>query len=122
MGFGILLDIILALFIASYANSKGRSFGLWFVISVVLDPLIGFILLQVSSFISNAFTRQVEPEVVQTHPRTIYADELEYDVSSDELYRQSEKLYQQAAKLRELADRAESNSNKRSQKTLPMFR
>lgn len=93
MGFGILIYIILAFLIASYASSKGRSFGLWFVISVVLDPIIGFILLQVVSFRSNAFTRTIEPMVVQENFRTIYADEPE-PVSPDELYRQSEKLYQ----------------------------
>jgi hypothetical protein len=120
MGFGILVDIILALFIASYANSKGRSFGLWFVISVVLDPIVGFILLQVISFLSNAFTRQAEPVIVQANPRTIFADEPEH-VSSDELYRQSEKLYQQAAKLRELADSAEGSS-KKPQRTLSMLK
>lgn len=120
MGIGILFDIILAFFIASYANSKGRSFGFWFLVSVVLDPIVGFILLQVVSFLSNVFRRQAEPVIVQASPRTVYADEPEH-VSSDELYRQSEKLYQQAAKLRELADSVESTPSKKPQKRLSMF-
>jgi len=117
MGFGILVDIVLALFIASYANSKGRSFGFWFVVSVILDPIIGFILLQVVSFLSNAFTRKVEPVFAQANPRTIYADE-PVQFTPDELYRQSEKLYQQAAKFRGLAEQLENEQGQKTAKKI----
>jgi len=117
MGLGILVYIILALVIASYANSKGRSFGFWFVISVVLDPIIGFILLQIVSFLSNAFAGQAEPVFVQASPRTIYADEPE-QVSPDQLYRQSEELYQQAAKFRGLAEQLQHKQDHKTVKKI----
>lgn len=44
---------IFALGCAIYASNKGRDGGRWFVISLLLSPLIGFILLLASKDISE---------------------------------------------------------------------
>lgn len=113
MGIGILADIIFAFLIASYAGGKGRSFWFWFVLSVVLDPIIGFILLQATSFISKTLAEKSDQPIVDVNPRTVF--EYQHDrVTPEELYRQSEKLYKQAAKLRDLADQIQNENHQKS--------
>ena len=47
------LWVILAFACASLANRRGRSYGGWLLISLLLSPLVGFILLLVSSDLSE---------------------------------------------------------------------
>ena len=103
MGFGILVDIVIALFIAMNANNKGRSFGFWFVVSVVFDPIIGFILLQLACFISSIFKPKVHVPLIDFRPDNNF-DHTSEAPAAQELYRRSTLLSLQAAKYRELAD------------------
>ena len=49
----IFIWIVLTFGCAIYASNKGRDGGRWFVISLLLSPLIGFILLLISKDISQ---------------------------------------------------------------------
>lgn len=44
---------VLAIACAFFANKKGRDFGRWFVISLLLSPLIGFVLLLLMQDVSE---------------------------------------------------------------------
>lgn len=43
-----LLWFALSVFVGLAAKSSGRSFLVWFFISMLIDPILGFLLLQVS--------------------------------------------------------------------------
>lgn len=44
----LVLWFFLSIFVALSAKASGRSFWLWFLISICLDPIIGYLLLQAS--------------------------------------------------------------------------
>lgn len=49
----IFLWIILSIAVAMLATKRGRSGGIWFIIAIVLSPLLGFIFLLVSKDLSR---------------------------------------------------------------------
>ena len=49
----IIIWIVLAIGCAIFASNKGRDGGRWFVISVLLSPVIGFILLLILQDVSQ---------------------------------------------------------------------
>ena len=49
----IIIWIVLAIGCAIFASNKGRDVGRWFVISVLLSPVIGFILLLILQDVSQ---------------------------------------------------------------------
>ena len=44
----ITIWILFAVLVGAYAGNNGRSFGLYFLLSLLLSPLIGFIIAAVS--------------------------------------------------------------------------
>jgi hypothetical protein len=47
--FLVFLWLCFALAVAAYADGKGRSFGLYFLISLIVSPVIGFLIVAVAS-------------------------------------------------------------------------
>ena len=64
MAFIILL--FFSTLIAFYAKSQGRSFLLWFLISAIFTPFIGFIALLVCSRLTPLTLRQNDEHVIKT--------------------------------------------------------
>lgn len=56
----ILLWLILAILVGAFALSKGRGFVLWTLVSLVLTPLIGFIIVAILSSSKDAERRHRE--------------------------------------------------------------
>jgi hypothetical protein len=118
----VILDIILAFCIASYGKSKGMSFAFWFIVSVVLDPAVGLIMMLVAYGLTKIAQSLSAPEkaersIVDVTPRSMS----KYhggSVTPEELYRQSDALYQQAAKRREAADQLSQKYNQKSVRKL----
>jgi hypothetical protein len=60
-----LLWLILAMLVGAYANTKGRSFFGFFLLSVVLSPLIGFL----AALIAGPNTQRIEDEQIERGER-----------------------------------------------------
>jgi ABC-type transport system involved in multi-copper enzyme maturation permease subunit len=107
MGIAILADLVLAFLLASYAGSKGRSFWLWFLISVIFDPIVGFIALHLSAWLKSVIGSQSSKSSRDTpqNIRDVTPSQPESETfSADELYRQSEHFQRQAKKYKDMAD------------------
>ena len=52
--------LIFALVVGSFASSKGRSFFLWTLVSLIFSPLIGFIIVALLSNSKDAERRHKE--------------------------------------------------------------
>ena len=64
MAFIILL--FFSALIALYANSQGRSFLFWFLVSAIFTPFIGFIALLIISRLAPLPLRQNDQRVIKT--------------------------------------------------------
>ncbi len=64
MAFIILL--FFSALIALYANSQGRSFLFWFLVSAIFTPIIGFVVLLISSKLAPQTSQQNDKRVIKT--------------------------------------------------------
>lgn len=52
--------IFLAFLLASYAGNKGRSFWIWFFVSLFTDPVMAFIILHLTGWVMRAMGKDAQ--------------------------------------------------------------